>query len=74
MSVRVSFCLFESPFKRFFAPTLQSQLSEIFRDSESLGKNNEKKCSHIWKLLLIKGVKWLRKAIFIPANLGLFNH
>ena len=38
---------FEVPFKRLFAPTSQSQMSNIFRDSESLGKSNGKKWCHI---------------------------
>jgi hypothetical protein len=51
--VRVSFrvCVrlftFEVPFKRLFAPTSQSRMTNIFRDSESLGKSNEKKSSQI---------------------------
>ena len=42
-------CLFtfEVPFKRLFAPTSQSWMSNIFRDSESLGKSNGKKWSQI---------------------------
>ena len=50
------FFTFEIPFKRLFAPTSRSWMSQIFRDSESLGKSNENKWSQIWKLLLIKGV------------------
>ena len=40
MCVCVLVCLFtfEVPFKRVFAPTSQSWMSNIFRDSESLGK------------------------------------
>ena len=38
---------FEVPLKRLFAPTSQSQMSNIFRDSESLGKSNGKKWSQI---------------------------
>ena len=39
-SVRLSVCLFtfEVPFNGLFAPTSQSRMSNIFRDSESLGK------------------------------------
>ena len=64
-------CLFTSEvlFKRLFAPTSQSRMSKKFRDSESLGKSNGKKWSHIWKLLLIKGVKLQR----IKAQL-ILNH
>ena len=54
MSVCLSVCLsvcvftFEVPFKRLFAPTSPSQMSNIFRDSESLGKSNGKKWSQNW--------------------------
>ena len=51
-NVRLSVCLyvclfvrlftFEVPFKRLFAPTSRGRMSNIFRDSESLGKSNEK--------------------------------
>ena len=44
-SVRVF--TFEVPFKRFFPPTSRSPMSNIFRDSESLGKSNGKKWSQI---------------------------
>ena len=38
--VCLSVCVFtfEVPFKRLFAPTSRSRMSNIFRDSESLGK------------------------------------
>ena len=44
LSVRVSVRLFtfEVPFNGIFAPTSQSLMSNIFRDSESLGKSNLK--------------------------------
>ena len=45
LSVRV--LNFEVPFKRLFAPTSCSRMSNIVRDSESLGKSNEKKMSQI---------------------------
>ena len=35
------FFTFEVPFNRLFAPTSRSRMSNIFRDSESLGKRNE---------------------------------
>ena len=38
---------FEVLFKRLFAPISQSGMSKKFRDSESLGKSNGKKSSHI---------------------------
>ena len=52
-SVRVSVCLFtfEVPFTGLFAPTSRSRISNIFRDSESLGKSNGKKWSQIWTFL-----------------------
>ena len=42
--VRVSVRLFpfEVPFKHLFAPTSQSRMSKMFRDSESLGKVRER--------------------------------
>ena len=52
---------FEVPFNGLFAPTSRSRMSNIFRDTESLGKSNGKKWSQIWKLWLIKGVKSPRK-------------
>ena len=51
--VRLSVCLsvrvftFEVPFNGLFAPTSRSRMSNIFRDSESLGKSHGKKWSHI---------------------------
>ena len=49
--VCLSVCVFtfEVPFNGLFAPTSRSRMSNIFRDSESLRKSNEKKCSHIWR-------------------------
>ena len=57
LSVRLSVCLsvclcvclftFEVPFNGLFAPTSRSCMSNIFRDSESLGKSNGKKWSNI---------------------------
>ena len=49
LSVRLFVCVFtfEVPFKRLCAPTSQSQMSNIFRHSESLGKSNGKKWSQI---------------------------
>ena len=46
-----------TPFKPLFAPTFWSPMSKLFRFYECLGENNGKKWSHIWILLLIKGVK-----------------
>ena len=44
----LTFFTFEVPFNGLFAPTSQSWMSNIFRDSESLGKSNGKKWSQIW--------------------------
>ena len=65
--VRLSVCLsvrvftFEVPFNGLFAPTTRSRMSNIFRDSESLGKSNGKKWSHIWTILFGSGLKSPRK-------------
>ena len=40
------------PFKGLFAPVSQSQMSNIFRDSESLGKSYGKKWSQMWTFVL----------------------
>ena len=66
-SVYPSICVFffEGPFRRLFAPTSQNQMSKNFRASEYMKKSNEKNWSHIWKLLLIKGVKLLQKISFL---------
>ena len=59
----VSVCpfTFEVPFKRLFAPTSRSRMSNIFRDSESLGKSNGKKCSQIGTFLFENCLKSPRK-------------
>ena len=61
--VCVCVCLFtfEVPFNGLFAPTSRSRMSNIFRDSESLGKSNGKKWSHIWTFLFGSGLKSPRK-------------
>ena len=67
LSVRLSVCLFvclftfEVPFNGLFAPTSQSRMSNIFGDSESLGKSNGKKLSNIRIFLLGSGLKSPRK-------------
>ena len=53
--------VFLTPFNGLCAPTSRSPIYKLFRFLESLGKSNGKKWSHIWKLLLIKGVKLPRK-------------
>ena len=65
--VRTYVCLyiclfnFEVPLNGLFAPTSQSRMSNIFRDSESLGKSNGKKWSHMWTFLFGSGLKSPRK-------------
>ena len=62
LCVCVSVNFLSVQFKHLFAPTSQSPMPKLFWDSESLGENNGKKWSQIWKLLFIKGVKlplWL---------------
>ena len=74
------FCTFEVPFNGLFAPTSQSRMSNIFRDSESLGKSNAKKWSQIWTFLFRNCLKLPRKKVFsltfftfeVPFN-GLFT-
>ena len=51
-------------FNGLFAPTSRSRISNIFRDSESLGKSNGKKWSHIWTFLFGSGLKSPRKKKF----------
>ena len=58
------FFTFEVPFNGLFAPTSQSQMSNIFRDSESMGKSNGKKWSNIWTFLFESGLKSPRKKSF----------
>ena len=74
-NVRLFVCLFtfEVPFKRLFAPTSWSWMSKIFKDSESLGKNNGKNWSQIWKLLIINGVISPRKSNSFWANFALLR-
>ena len=62
-SVRVF--TFEVPLKHYFAPTSQSRMSNIFRDSESLGKSSGNKLSQIWKFLLQNGLKLPRGKCFL---------
>ena len=59
-------CLFtfEVPFNGLFAPTSRSRMSNIFRDSESLGKSNGKKWSNIWTFLFGSGLKSPREKKF----------
>ena len=75
LCVCVSVCLFtfEVPFKRLFALTSQSWMSNIFRDSESLGKSYRKKWSQIWTFLLESCLKSSRKRKFFFADFALQN-
>ena len=66
LCVCVSVHFLSVPFKRPFAPTSQNPMSKMFRDSESLGKSIAKIGLHIWKLLLIKGVKFPQRKKFFP--------
>ena len=52
-SVCLSVCVFtfEVPINGLFAPTSRSRMSNIFTDSESLGKSNGKKWSQIGTFL-----------------------
>ena len=56
-----TFFTFEVPFNGLFAPTSRSRMSNIFRDSESLGKSNGKKWSQIWIFLFENCLKSPRK-------------
>ena len=58
LSVCLCVCsLREVPFNGLFAPTSWSRMSNIFRDSESLGKSNGKKWSQIWTFWFGSGLK-----------------
>ena len=65
--VRVSVRLitFEVAFKRIFAPTSRSRMSNMFRHSESLGKSNGKKWSQIGAFLFGSGLKQPNKKIVV---------
>ena len=67
--VCVSVCVytFEVPFNSLFAPTSQSRMSNIFRDSESLGKSNGKKWSQIWTFFFGNCLKSPRKKKFFSS-------
>ena len=51
-------------FNGLFAPTSRSRMSNIFRDSKSLGKSNGKKWSQIWTFWFENGLKSPRKKSF----------
>ena len=75
LSVCLSVCVFtfEVPFKRLFAPTYQSRMSNIVRDLESLGKSDGKKWSHIWTFFFENCQKLPRKKKFFFADFALQN-
>ena len=75
MSVCPSVCVFtfEVTFNGLFAPTSRSRMSNIFKDSESLGKNNGKKWSNISTFLFGSGLKSPRKKKFFFAYFALQN-
>ena len=76
-SVRLSVCLFtfEVPFKRLFGPITQSRMSNIFRDSESLGKSNGKKWSQVWTFLFENCLKSPRKKkVFFSSLFSLLRY
>jgi len=54
-------------FNGLFAPTSRSRISNIFRDSESLGKSNGKKWSQIWTFLFENCLKSPRKKKFFSS-------
>ena len=62
--VRLSVCVCVH-FNGLFAPTSRSRMSNTFRDSESLGKSNRKKWSHIWTFLFENCQKSPRKKKFL---------
>ena len=63
------FCLlrFLVFFNDLFAPTSRSWMSNIFKDSESLGKSNGKKWSQIWKFLFENCLKLPRKKKYFSS-------
>ena len=77
LSVCLSVCLFtfEVPFKRLFAPTSQSQMSNILRDSESLGKKWKAVVSNLnifvckWSKIAAQIKVWFFLADFAVQNM-----
>ena len=59
-------------FKGLFAPNSWSWMSNIFRDSESLGKSNGKKWSQIWLFLFENWLKSPRKKKFFSSLFSVF--
>ena len=80
MSVCLSMCLcvrlftFEVLFKHLFAPTSQSRMAKIFRDSEYLGKWKEwKEVVSDLNILFGSGLKLPRKKIVFFADFAVQN-
>ena len=67
-----NFFTFGVPFNGLFAPTSRSRMSNIFRDSESLGKSNGKKWSQIWTFLFENCLKLPRKKKFFSSLFSVF--
>ena len=67
------FFAFEVPINGLFAPIFKSWMSNIFRDSESLGKSNGKKWSNIWLFLFGSSLKSPRKKKFFFADFALVH-
>ena len=65
---------FEVLLKRLFVPTSQSQMSNIFRDSESLRKSNGKKWSQIRTFVFGSGLKLPRKKSLFFCGFCLTKH
>ena len=59
-------------FNGLFAPTSQSRMSNIFRDSESLRKSNGKKWSQIWTFLFENCLKSPAKKKFFSSLFSVF--
>ena len=68
-----TFFTFQVPFNGLFAPTSQSRMSNIYRDSESLGKSNGKKWSQIWTFLFENCIKSPHKKSFFLHFFGLLR-
>ena len=70
----LTFFTFEVPFNGLFAPTSQSRMSNIIRDSESLDKSNGKKWSQIWTFLSENCRKSPRKKKFFLSLFSLLRY
>jgi hypothetical protein len=61
-----TFLTYEEPFKGLIAHTSRSRMSNVFRDSESLGKSNGKKWSQICTFLFENCLKSPHNFFFLP--------